>query len=129
MHAQLIRGSTDEHLWADEYDGELEDVLTLESEVAQSIARRVEVKLTGEEHARLVTAYRVSPEVYESYLKAEDEFSKGSSPAELERILPTLRKRSARTLTLPLLTSASRTHTRGSDQFLPVAPRRKRIQE
>ena len=85
VHAQLIRGSTDEHLWSDEYDGELGDVLTLESEVAQSIARRVEVKVTGEERARLVTAHHVSPEVYESYLKAEDQFNKSSSQAELEQ--------------------------------------------
>jgi TolB-like protein/Flp pilus assembly protein TadD len=85
VHAQLIRGSTDEHLWSDEYDGELGDVLALESEVAQSIARRVEVKVTGEEHARLVTAHHVSPEVYESYLKAEDEFSKSSSQAGFEQ--------------------------------------------
>src|SRR5579863_2097934 len=85
VHAQLIRGSTDEHLWSDEYDGELGDVLALESEVAQSIARRVEVKVTGEEHARLVTARHVSPEVYESYLKAEDEFSKSSDRAGFER--------------------------------------------
>jgi TolB-like protein/Flp pilus assembly protein TadD len=85
VHAQLIRGSTDEHLWSDEYDGELGDVLTLESEVAQSIARRVEVKITGEERARLVAAHHVSPEVYESYLKAENEFSNSSSQAELEQ--------------------------------------------
>jgi TolB-like protein/tetratricopeptide (TPR) repeat protein len=85
VHAQLIRASTDEHIWADEYDGELGDVLTLESEVAQSVARIVEVKVTGEERARLVTAHHVSPEVYESYLKAEEEFSKSSSPAGFER--------------------------------------------
>ena len=85
VHAQLIRASTDEHLWADEYDGELGDVLTLESEVAQSIARTVEVKVTGEERARLVAAHHVSPEVYESYLKAENEFSKSGSQAELEQ--------------------------------------------
>ena len=85
VHAQLIRGSTDEHLWSDEYDGELGDVLALESEVAQSIARRVEVKVTGEERARLVAAHHVSPEVYESYLKAENEFSKSGSQAELEQ--------------------------------------------
>jgi TolB-like protein/DNA-binding winged helix-turn-helix (wHTH) protein len=85
VHAQLIRASTDEHLWADEYDGELGDVLALESEVAQSIARRVEVKVTGEERARLVTAHHVSPEVYESYLKAEEEFSKSSSRAGFEQ--------------------------------------------
>jgi len=85
VHAQLIRGSTDEHLWSDEYDGELGDVLALESEMAQSIARRVEVKVTGEERARLVTAHHVSSEVYESYLKAEDEFNKSSSQAGYEQ--------------------------------------------
>ena len=85
VHAQLIRASSDEHLWSDEYDGELGDVLALESEVAQSIARRVEVKVTGEERARLVTAHHVSPEVYESYLKAEDQFGKSSSQVELEQ--------------------------------------------
>jgi TolB-like protein/DNA-binding winged helix-turn-helix (wHTH) protein len=85
VHAQLIRGSTDEHIWSDEYDGELGDVLALESEVAQSIARRVEVKVTGEERARLVTARHVSPEVYESYLKAEEEFSNGNNRAEFEQ--------------------------------------------
>jgi len=87
VHAQLIRASTDEHLWSEEYDGELGDVLTLESEVAQSIARRVEVKVTGEERARLVAVHHVSPEVYESYLKAEQEFSNSSSPAEFERTI------------------------------------------
>jgi TolB-like protein/DNA-binding winged helix-turn-helix (wHTH) protein/Flp pilus assembly protein TadD len=85
VHAQLIRASTDEHIWADEYDGELGDVLTLESEVAQSIARKVEVKVTGEERARLVAAHHVSPEVYESYLKAEQEFSNSSSRAGFEQ--------------------------------------------
>ena len=85
VHAQLIRASTDEHIWADEYDGELGDVLALESEVAQSIARKVEVKVSGEERARLLAAHHVSPEVYESYLKAQDEFSKSGSQAELEQ--------------------------------------------
>ena len=85
VHAQLIRGSTDEHLWSDEYDGDLGDVLALESGVAQSIAREVEVKVTGEERARLVAAHQVSPNVYESYLKAEDQFSKSSSRAGFEQ--------------------------------------------
>jgi tetratricopeptide (TPR) repeat protein len=45
----------------------------------------VEVKVTGEERARLVAAHHVSPEVYESYLKAEDEFSKSSNRAGFEQ--------------------------------------------
>ena len=83
VHAQLIRASTDEHFWSESYDRELGDVLTLESEVAQSIAQGVEVTVSGEEHARLVAAHSVSPEAYESYLQGM--FAKGNSRAETER--------------------------------------------
>jgi len=69
VHAQLIRVATDEHFWSEAYDRELRDVLSLESEVAQSIARKVEVTITGEEHARLSSARTVDPEAYEDYLR------------------------------------------------------------
>jgi TolB-like protein/DNA-binding winged helix-turn-helix (wHTH) protein/Tfp pilus assembly protein PilF len=84
VHAQLIRGATDEHLWSETYDRELRDALALQSEVAQSIARKVEVTVTGEERARLVAARHVSPEVYESYLKGEFELDKSNSRAGIE---------------------------------------------
>ncbi len=83
VHAQLIRGSTDEHFWSESYDREFGDALTLESDVAQSIAQKVEVTVTGDERARLVTARSVSPEVYESYLKGLA--AKGNSKAEVEK--------------------------------------------
>jgi TolB-like protein/DNA-binding winged helix-turn-helix (wHTH) protein/tetratricopeptide (TPR) repeat protein len=83
VYAQLIRGATDEHFWSETYDRELPDVLALESDVAQSVARKVEVTVTGEEHSRLVAARHVSPEVYESYLKGQ--FTKGNSRAEIEQ--------------------------------------------
>ena len=69
VHAQLIRAATDEHFWSETYDREMQDTLALESDVAQAIAQKVEVTLSGEERARLVAARPVSPEVYESYLK------------------------------------------------------------
>ncbi len=81
--AQLIRGATDEHLWSEAYDREPRDALALESEVAQSIARKVEVTVTGEERARLVAARHVSPEVYESYLKGQ--FATSNSRTETEK--------------------------------------------
>lgn len=83
VHAQLIRASTDEHFWSESYDRELGDVLTLESEVAQSIAQSVEVTVSGEERARLVTARSVSPEVYEDYLKGLA--AQGNSMEEVEK--------------------------------------------
>ncbi|KAA6457577.1 tetratricopeptide repeat protein [Acidobacteria bacterium AB60] len=82
VHAQLIRASTDEHFWSETYDRELGDALTLESEVAQAIARRVEVTVTGVEQARLTAARPVSPEVYEVYLKGLS--TAGNSRADFE---------------------------------------------
>ena len=67
--AQLIRGATDQHFWSESYDREMRDALSLESELAQTIAEKVEVTVTGEEHRRLSSARPVAPEVYESYLK------------------------------------------------------------
>jgi TolB-like protein/DNA-binding winged helix-turn-helix (wHTH) protein/tetratricopeptide (TPR) repeat protein len=84
VHAQLIRGATDGHVWSETYDRELRDVLALESEVAQSIAKKVEVTVTGEEHERLSRAPSVSPEVYESYLKGRFALSRSNSRSEIE---------------------------------------------
>jgi pentatricopeptide repeat protein len=83
VHTQLIRGATDEHFWSETYDRELGDVLALESEVAQAIAARVEVTVTGAERTRLVAARQVSPEVYESYLKGR--FTNGNGPVDVEK--------------------------------------------
>jgi TolB-like protein/DNA-binding winged helix-turn-helix (wHTH) protein/tetratricopeptide (TPR) repeat protein len=69
VHAQLIRGTTDEHVWSEAYDRDLRDVLSLQSEVAQAVARKVEVTISGEEHARLSAVRAVDPEAYEAYLK------------------------------------------------------------
>jgi len=69
VHAQLIRAATDQHFWSETYDRELEDVLELQSDVARAIADKVEVSVTGQEHARLVAARLIAPEVYESYVK------------------------------------------------------------
>src|SRR6266705_3691504 len=66
------------------YDREIRDVLALESELAQSIARRVEVTITGEEHARLTAARSISPEVYESYLKGRFALGKGNSRTDID---------------------------------------------
>jgi TolB-like protein len=71
VNAQLIRAATDDHFWSEAYDRDMSDALALESDVAQSIARKVEVTVTGEEHQRLTALRSVSPEVYESYLKGE----------------------------------------------------------
>jgi len=84
---QLIRGATDTHFWSETFDREMRDALALESELAQSIAEKVEVTVTGEEHERLSAARPVAPEVYESYLKGRFVLGQGDR-VRLEQSIP-----------------------------------------
>jgi len=67
--AQLINAATDTHLWAESYERDLRDVLAVQSEVAQDIAREIKIKLTPQEQARLANVRTVNPEAYDAYLK------------------------------------------------------------
>jgi tetratricopeptide (TPR) repeat protein len=67
--AQLIRASNESHLFSEQYERELTDILVLQSEVAQAIARSIKIKLTPGEQASLRRTRQVSPEAYEAYLK------------------------------------------------------------
>jgi len=84
---QLIRGATDTHFWSETFDREMRDAIALESELAQSIAEKVEVTVTGEEHERLSAARPVAPEVYESYLKGRFVLGQGDR-VRLEQSIP-----------------------------------------
>ncbi len=85
--AQLIRGATDKHFWSETYDREMRDALTLESELALAIGKKVEVTVTGEEQQRLSAARPIAPEVYESYLMGRFLFRQGNRAA-MEQSIP-----------------------------------------
>ena len=67
--AQLIDARTDQHLWAEEYERDFRDILNLQSEVAQEIARQVGVNLTVVERANLARPSVVDPAAHEDYLR------------------------------------------------------------
>jgi len=50
--AQLIRTSTDRHIWAQAYDGDIKDVFTLQARVAEAITSQVKLNLTTDESNR-----------------------------------------------------------------------------
>jgi tetratricopeptide (TPR) repeat protein len=79
--AQLIHAQTDEHLWAESYDRDVQDVLALQSEVARSIAQEIRVKLTPQEQARLGRIHRVSPEAHDAYLRGRSQWNKRTEAA------------------------------------------------
>lgn len=76
--AQLIQASPEKHLWAESYERELKDVLTLQGEVARDIAREIRVKLTPQEQVRLTSSRPVSSEAYDAYLKGRFHWTKGT---------------------------------------------------
>ncbi len=66
--AHLHRAATDQNLWANQYERELREVLSLQREVARAIASEINVKLTPQEQGLLVNARPVNPEAYEAHL-------------------------------------------------------------
>ena len=67
--AQLIHASTDQHLWAETYDGFIADILGLKNKVARGVATAVRGELSNEEQARFSESRTVLPEAYALYLK------------------------------------------------------------
>jgi serine/threonine-protein kinase len=72
--AQLIDGTTDEHLWAESYDRDLEDVLGLISDVSRAIAGEIVVAVTPGSETTDVATPKVKPEAYEAYLRGRHAF-------------------------------------------------------
>ncbi len=67
---QLIHAASDQHLWAESYERDFRDILSLQSEIARQVATEVRIVLTPEEQARLGSARQVDPAAHELYLKA-----------------------------------------------------------
>lgn len=66
---QLIDAIQDRHLWAESYDRDLGDVLTVQNTVALEIARQVRIRLTPPERQRLERYAPVPADAYDAYLR------------------------------------------------------------
>src|SRR6186997_298437 len=69
--AQLINANTDKHIWAETYDRNASEVFAIQSEVAQQIANKLNVKLTTEEGKRIIEKATDNVAAYEDYLRAK----------------------------------------------------------
>ncbi|MCP5119408.1 MAG: tetratricopeptide repeat protein [bacterium] len=82
---QLVEAGSDSHMWAQNYERDMGDVLALQSEVAQAIAGQIRVQLTPRDQAQFANRRRVNPKAYEAVLKGRhhtlkwtvDEIEKG----------------------------------------------------
>jgi TolB-like protein len=69
ISVRLIDALHDQHLWAQNYEPQLREVLSWQSEVARSIAQQIEVTVTPREDARLRHVDSVNPEAHAAYLR------------------------------------------------------------
>jgi len=84
--AQLIDAPADKHLWAKSYERDSKDVLAMQDEIAQAIAKEINVELTPREHERLTSARAVNPEAHEDYLRGRY-YESGWSPENLNKAI------------------------------------------
>ncbi len=68
VNVKLIRAATDEHLWAESYDRELQNIFGVEGEVAGKIAEALNAKLTGAEEKALADKPTTNLAAYDAYL-------------------------------------------------------------
>jgi serine/threonine-protein kinase len=80
--AQLIRVGDQAHVWSDRYDRLDADVFAIQEEIAEAIARRLE--LTLGEHGRRRAAPTCNVDAYSRYLEGRHHFLKGTQES-LER--------------------------------------------
>ena len=67
--AQLINVATDEHLWADTYDRTINDIFTIQTDIANQIAKALQAKLTPAEKQSIEKKYTDNTEAYQLYLQ------------------------------------------------------------
>ena len=69
INVQLVRGSPEEHLWNDRYEGRLSEALNLQTRVAEAIAREVRLALSPREAERLARRREIDPAAQEAYYR------------------------------------------------------------
>jgi len=90
MNAQLIDARTDEHLWADTFDGDTSDIFALQASLAQKIAAALKATLTPGEKSLIERRPTGNQEAYDLFLRAramQEEVGESGTMADYVRII------------------------------------------
>jgi TolB-like protein/class 3 adenylate cyclase/tetratricopeptide (TPR) repeat protein len=89
INAQLIDATTGGHLWAERYDGTLDDIFDLQDKVTEQIVAALKVNLTGEERTEQTRHATENSEAHDAYLQGWAHYKLGTVD-ELAEALPFL---------------------------------------
>ncbi|MHC4791913.1 MAG: adenylate/guanylate cyclase domain-containing protein, partial [Planctomycetota bacterium] len=88
INAQLIDATTGGHLWADRYDGKLDDIFALQDKINQKIVTALAVKLTADEQKTFASKGTNNIEAYDAFLKGWQHYQRRTPPEELAKAIP-----------------------------------------
>jgi TolB-like protein len=77
--AQLNNAVTGYHLWSQTYDRDLNNVLTLQTEIANAVANALKVTLLGNVAAKVELGGTHNPDAFDAYLRASSVYYKGDT--------------------------------------------------
>jgi TolB-like protein/DNA-binding winged helix-turn-helix (wHTH) protein/Tfp pilus assembly protein PilF len=69
VRVQLIQASTDQHMWAEAYDRQLQDELQLEGDLAKDIAQQIQLHLTPRQQQNFANSRPTNPQAFQDYLQ------------------------------------------------------------
>jgi len=88
ISAQLVDAKTDAHLWQERYDRPLDNVFTIQSDIAHAIAVQLQAKLSPKEKAAIGERPTSDLAAYDLYLKAKElRYNARFNPARREKAL------------------------------------------
>ncbi len=79
INVQLIRAASDSHLWADSYNRKIDNVLSVQNEVATAVAEALKAELTAPEQAGLLARSTSNGQAYNNYLRGLAFFREGNA--------------------------------------------------
>lgn len=86
--AQLIDARTNRHIWAEDYQGDLRDVLVLQNDIASAIAHSVKVKVAPVDSSTVSVPRQVDPRAYDAYIKGRGYWLRSNThdlPGDVEK--------------------------------------------
>ena len=81
VSAELINARDGSHVWGQQYDRKLADMVALQEEIAREMASALRMRLTGAEEKRLTKSYTANTEAYQDYLRGRYFWNKRSEDA------------------------------------------------
>jgi len=86
ISVKLIDTFSDQHVWSETYERPFDDVMAIQANVARTVARIVQAKLTAQDQEQLERVLQIRPETFEAYLRAQFQYQKETQKGYQEGI-------------------------------------------